>query len=107
MPPIVNLKKCTGCPEREEAYCENICPGDLMAVDVKTGKAYCRSTKECWDCMSCVKACPHGALETKIPYQIGYYKATLKPYMGKNTIIWKCVDILGNEITYKTNKRNY
>lgn len=107
MPPIVNLKKCTGCQGRDEAFCENICPGDLMTVDPKTGKAYCRSTKECWDCMSCVKACPHGALETKIPYQIGYYKATLKPYVGKTSVIWKCTDILGNETTYKTKKRNH
>ncbi len=106
MPPIVNLKKCTGCQGREESYCENICPGDLMAVNPETGKAYCRSAKECWDCMSCVKACPNGALETKIPYQIGYYKATLRPIMGKNTVTWKSTDIYGNESTYKTKNRN-
>ena len=94
MPPIVNLKKCTGCQGREESYCENICPGDLMAVNPETGKAYCRSAKECW------------ALETKIPYQIGYYKATLRPIMGKNTVTWKSKDIYGNESTYKTKNRN-
>lgn len=105
MPPIVNLKKCTGCSGRDESCCENICPGDLMAVNPETGKAYCRSPQECWDCMSCIKACPNGALETKIPYQLGYYKATLRPFMGKNTVTWKCRDIYGNEMTYKTKNR--
>ena len=65
------------------------------------GKAYCRATNECWDCMSCVKACPCGALETRIPYQLGYYKATLRPIMGKDCITWKCRDIHGRESVYK------
>ena len=51
--------------------------------------------------MSCVKACPAGALETKIPYQLGYFKATLRPIMGKNVITWKCRDIYGNEAVYR------
>ena len=77
------------------------CPGDLMAVSPENGKAYCRATNECWDCMSCVKACPYGALETRIPYQLGYYKATLRPIMGKDSITWKCRDIHGRESVYK------
>lgn len=67
----------------------------------ENGKAYCRATNECWDCMSCVKACPCGALETRIPYQLGYYKATLRPIMGKDSITWKCRDIHGRESVYK------
>lgn len=105
MPPRVNLEKCNGCEGREESCCEEVCPGNLMAVDEATMKAYCRSTRDCWDCMSCIKACPRNALETRIPYQLGYCKATLKPFMGKNSITWKCIDIHGNVKTYKYKNR--
>ncbi len=101
MPPKIDTRKCTGCAGREESFCENICPGDLMAVSAESGKAYCRTPSECWDCMSCTKACPNGAIETRIPYQLGYFKASLRPIMGKKSITWKCRDIHGNEKTYK------
>ena len=58
MPPKVDTRKCTGCAGSAESCCERACPGDLMAVSPENGKAYCRATNECWDCMSCVKACP-------------------------------------------------
>ena len=101
MPPKVDTRKCTGCAGSAESCCERACPGDLMAVSPENGKAYCRATNECWDCMSCVKACPCGSLETRIPYQLGYYKATLRPIMGKDSITWKCRDIHGRESVYK------
>lgn len=90
MPPIIITKKCTGC-----GACENICPGDLMFVT--EGKAVCRSKRDCWDCMSCVKACPVQALEIRIPYQLGYYPAKLVPEMKEKDIIWTVTDIDGNE----------
>lgn len=65
MPPKVDTRKCTGCAGSAESCCERACPGDLMAVSPENGKAYCRATNECWDCMSCVNACPYGALETR------------------------------------------
>jgi adenylylsulfate reductase subunit B len=105
MPPRIDLNKCNGCEGLPESKCEQACPGDLMAVDETTMKAYCRSTNDCWDCMSCIKACPRNAIEIRIPYQLGYYKATLKPSIGKNTITWKCTDIHGNVKEYKYRNR--
>lgn len=105
MPPRVNTHKCTGCAGRQESFCENACPGDLMAVSPETGKAYCRAATECWDCMSCVKACPAGALETRLPYQLGYFRASLRPIMGRTSITWKCRDIHGNESVYTFTNR--
>ncbi|WP_238473243.1 hypothetical protein [Desulforamulus profundi] len=45
--------------------------------------------------MACIKACPAGALETRIPYQLGYYPARLIPKMGDKVIEWTCIDING------------
>ncbi len=101
MPPRVDTQKCTGCAGLPESCCERVCPGDLMAVSPATGKAYCRAPRDCWDCMSCVKVCPSGALETKMPYQLGYFSARLRPILGKDAIIWKCRDINGREQTYR------
>ncbi|PKN06715.1 MAG: 4Fe-4S ferredoxin [Deltaproteobacteria bacterium HGW-Deltaproteobacteria-8] len=105
MPPKVQHHKCNGCAGLPESRCEEACPGDLMVVDEATGKAYCRSTRDCWDCMSCTKACPAAAIETRIPYQLGYHKASLRPIMGKDRIIWKCVDIHGQETSYEYKNR--
>lgn len=105
MPPRVLLNKCNGCEGLPESRCEESCPGDLMAVDPATGKSHCRDPHNCWDCMSCVKACPRHALETRVPYQIGYHKASLKPIMGKGRITWKCVDINGVESVYAFKNR--
>jgi adenylylsulfate reductase subunit B len=100
MPPRVDVRKCNGCEGRDESFCEEACPGNLMVV-ADDNKAHCRSTRDCWDCMSCTKACPRGAIETRVPYQLGYHKATLRPFMGKNQVIWKCTDIHGRTTTFK------
>lgn len=78
-----------------ESCCERACPAISWRFP-ENGKAYCRATNECWDCMSCVKARPTG-LWGWIPYQLGYHKATLRPIMGKDSITWKCRDIHGRE----------
>ncbi|MEW5899581.1 MAG: 4Fe-4S dicluster domain-containing protein [Bacillota bacterium] len=93
MPPRISLQKCDGCKGEKEALCVAICPGDLMVLNEDTGKAYCRSTRDCWDCMSCVKACPQSAIETRLPYQLGYYPAKLIPLMGSKRVTWTCIDI--------------
>ncbi|MCX7021207.1 MAG: hypothetical protein NTW26_02830 [bacterium] len=65
MPALVDANICDGCLGRSgcrgTAVCEAVCPGDLMAVDPQTLKAYCRNSSDCWDCCACVKACPTGA----------------------------------------------
>ncbi len=69
------------------------------------GKSHCHAPRDCWDCMSCVKMCPRNAIETRMPYQLGYHKARLVPLMGKNSITWKCTDINGQTVTYKYRNR--
>jgi adenylylsulfate reductase subunit B len=94
---IVDRRKCNGCKGLEEPKCVRICPGDLMAIDEKTGKSYIREFSDCWDCMACVKACPRGALEVRLPYQIALYGGKLKPKVRKDSILWILKDNRGVE----------
>lgn len=101
MPPVVKQEKCIAC-----GACENICPGNLMVLEDSNSRAYCRSARDCWDCMACVKACPVQALEVRIPYQLGYYPAKLIPEVSRTEIVWTCSDIYGKEETFKVKVRN-
>jgi adenylylsulfate reductase subunit B len=75
----VDLKKCNGCKQLDSPQCKKLCPGDLMQLNPDTKKAYINVEKDCWDCMVCVKACPMRAIETRLPYQVGGFGASLKP----------------------------
>ncbi|MBZ4687525.1 MAG: adenylylsulfate reductase, subunit [Clostridia bacterium] len=105
MPPKINLTKCDGCKAEEEPLCEQVCPGDLMTLN-EDGKAMCRDAGDCWDCMCCTKICPQGAIETRLPYQLGYYPAKLIPRVGTNKIMWTCVDINGKVERFVVKTRN-
>jgi len=77
MPAHVDANLCDGCgearPGAEVAACEAVCPGDLMAVDPQTLKAYCRNPSDCWDCCSCVKACPAAAVTPRPAYDLALF----------------------------------
>jgi adenylylsulfate reductase subunit B len=88
---LVDEKKCTGC-----GACV-ICPGDLMALNKNTRKAYIKEQRDCWNCMACVKECPVGALTLKLPYQLANYKATLMPEVFEDHIKWTLTDMDGNK----------
>lgn len=93
----IDFEKCTGCPQRGEPMCVEVCPGDLMARDDENGKVLQRSKSDCWDCMACVKVCPHEALEVRLPYEIADYKASLMPRVRRDCIVWTVTDIEGRE----------
>lgn len=75
--------KCNGC-----GRCVDICPGDLLRIDEK-GKSSIRNQADCWDCMACVKSCPQGALETRLPFSLADFGATLKPKIDSDKIRWE------------------
>ena len=100
MPPVVYQEKCRGC-----GNCEEICPGDLLEL-TEEKKIVCRAPRDCWDCMACVKACQFGALETRIPYQLGYYPARLIPKMRDKEIEWTSIDIHGKVEKFLVKTRN-
>ena len=60
MPTFTYTDKCTGNGE-----CVNICPSGIRALDPVTNKAYTVEPSFCWECYSCVKACPENAIDVR------------------------------------------
>ncbi len=96
----INYKLCNGCPKKPEAFCEEICPGDLFFR--QHGKAALREPADCWDCFACVKACPRSALSIELPFQISETKNSLTARFKKDHIIWKLCDRYGKKLTTHT-----
>lgn len=92
---------CNSCKGQDEPFCVRYCPGDLLAIDEESGKPYIRDEGDCWDCMVCVKSCPLGAIETRLPYPLASYKASLKPKILKDRIIWYLKDAAGREEVFE------
>lgn len=67
MPTFVDPSKCDGCKGQEKTACMYICPNDLMILDPEAMKAYNQEVDACWECYSCVKICPQGAISAR-PY---------------------------------------
>ena len=97
----IDYNACNCCVGEDEPYCVKYCPGNLLAINEKTGKPYIRNERDCWDCMVCVKACPFNAIETRLPYQLASYSASLKPEVSKGKIIWRLKDVEGKVETYE------
>ena len=62
MPSYVDPAKCDGCKGGYKAACMYICPNDLMVLNKAEMKAYNQEPDACWECYSCVKICPQGAI---------------------------------------------
>ena len=61
-PVTIDEDKCIadkGC-----TVCVDVCPLDLLAIDLSKGKAYMKFD-ECWYCMPCEKDCPTGAVQCR------------------------------------------
>ncbi|MBA5248614.1 MAG: adenylyl-sulfate reductase subunit beta [Gammaproteobacteria bacterium] len=60
MPTFVYMTRCDGC-----GHCVDICPSDIMHIDKKYRRALNIEPNMCWECYSCVKACPHQAIDVR------------------------------------------
>lgn len=86
MPTFVNMTRCDGC-----GHCVDICPSDIMHIDRKTRRAFNIEPNMCWECFSCVKACPQNAIDDRgyadfAP--LGHSVRVLREEQ-KGTISWK------------------
>ena len=86
MPTFVYMTRCDGCGE-----CVDICPSDIMHIDKKLRRAYNIEPNMCWECYSCVKACPHQAIDVR-----GYadfaplgHSVRVRRDEEKGTIAWR------------------
>jgi len=86
MPTFVYMTRCDGC-----GHCVDICPSDIMHIDKTYRRAYNIEPDMCWECYSCVKACPHNAIDVR-----GYadfaplgHSVRVQRDEEKGTIAWK------------------
>ena len=86
MPTFVYMTRCDGC-----GHCVDICPSDIMHIDKTYRRAYNIEPNICWECFSCVKACPQNAIDDR-----GYadfapmnHSVRVLREEAKGTISWK------------------
>ena len=60
MPTFVYMTRCDGC-----GHCVDICPSDIMHIDTTYRRAFNIEPNMCWECYSCVKACPQFAIDCR------------------------------------------
>lgn len=83
MPTYVRTDKCKGSRE-----CVTICPSDIMHLDPAQGRAYNLEPAMCWECFSCVKACPEGAIEIRGYADFAPLHHSVVPTRTATTIQW-------------------
>jgi adenylylsulfate reductase subunit B len=88
MPTFVHAQRCDGCQGREVAACMYICPHDLMKLDIARMKAYNQEPDQCWECQSCVKACPQHAIEVRSFQDWVPMGGAVTPARSNNSITW-------------------
>ena len=86
MPTFVYMTRCDGC-----GHCVDICPSDIMHIDTTYRRAFNIEPNMCWECYSCVKACPQFAIDCR-----GYadfaplgHSVRVRREEDKATISWK------------------
>ena len=60
MPTFVYMTNCDGC-----GHCVDICPSDIMHIDKITRRAVNIEPNMCWECYSCVTACPLDSIDVR------------------------------------------
>ena len=65
-----------------------ICPNDLMALDTTLTKGYNQEPDLCWECYSCVKMCPQGAIEMRGYADVMPMGSRVTPLRGTDSIMW-------------------
>jgi adenylylsulfate reductase subunit B len=88
MPTFVNPEKCDGCKGGEKTACMYICPNDLMILDPTEMKAFNQEPDACWECYSCVKICPQGAIEARPYADFAPMGGTSIPMRSAEDIMW-------------------
>ena len=99
MPTFVYMTRCDGC-----GHCVDICPSDIMHIDQTNRRADNIEPNMCWECYSCVKACPQNAIDDRgyadfAP--LGHSVRVLRE-PEKGTISWKLIFRDGREKNFES-----
>ena len=87
MSTFVYMTRCDGC-----GHCVDICPSDIMHIDKNIRRAKNIEPNFCWECYSCVKACPNHAIDVR-----GY--ADFAPMGAKSAYPLTSIAWLGHALT--------
>ena len=97
MSTFVYMTRCDGC-----GHCVDICPSDIMHIDENIRRAKNIEPNFCWECYSCVKACPNHAIDVR-----GYadfapmgHSVRVRREEEKGTISWKITFRNGTEKSF-------
>lgn len=96
MPVLIDKEICKGC-----GRCLDVCPGNLLAIDKTKGTAVLKYPDECWHCLSCMKACPFGAIELLLPYVVALRGARLTVNYDEHKVEWELHLPDGNTLELK------
>jgi adenylylsulfate reductase subunit B len=88
MPSFVNPEKCDGCKGGDKTACMYICPNDLMVLNIEAMKAYNQEPDACWECYSCVKICPQGAIAVRGYDDFVPMGGQVHPMRSSDSIMW-------------------
>jgi len=88
MPSYVDPSKCDGCKGGDKTACMYICPNDLMVLNVEEMKAYNQEPDACWECYSCVKICPQGAIMVRGYDDFVPMGGQVHPMRSSDSIMW-------------------
>ena len=101
MPSYVDPAKCDGCKGGDKTACMYICPNDLMVLNVEEMKAYNQEADACWECYSCVKICPQGAIFVRGYDDFVPMGGQVHPMRSSDSIMWTVKFRNGNMKRFK------
>jgi len=102
MPAFVEPNACNACAgEHLGPLCVYICPNDLMVLNKEEMKAYNQEPDQCWECYSCVKICPQGAIEVRHYADLAPMGGYVQPMRGTDSIMWTIKFRNGNVKRFK------
>jgi adenylylsulfate reductase subunit B len=78
-----------------------ICPNDLMVLNVEEMRAYNQEPDACWECYSCVKICPQGAIMVRGYNDFVPMGGQVHPMRSSDSIMWTVKFRNGNMKRFK------